>query len=174
MPGASTEEYAGWDNLIGSMGMGGMGDTMQHLGITLSMLPDMLVGVFTGKTRSIGLNKETMMPLAALVSGTFISNPGQEALAEYRKENGEQPVSRYKRYADEELDKRLKNPQIEGNVLLVDMDNVPRLVTLPQSVIEAYNEGVLTVNTIANRILSKADQSTMSNRQGMHNVSERY
>ena len=192
MPGVPTGEYAGWDNLIGSMGMGGMGDTMQHLGITLSMLPDMLVGVFTGKTRSIGLNKETMMPLAALVSGTFISNPlmkiplmlyggaslfntvGQEALAEYRKENGEQPVSRYKRYADEELDNRLKNPQIEGNVLLVDMDNVPRLVTLPQSVIEAYNEGALTVNTIANRILSKADQSTMSNRQGMHNVSERY
>lgn len=192
MPGASTGEYAGWDNLIGSMGMGGMGDTMQHLGITLSMLPDMLVGVFTGKTRSIGLNKETMMPLAALVSGTFISNPlmkiplmlyggaslfntvGQEALAEYRKENGEQPVSRYKRYADEELDKRLKNPQIEGNVLLVDMDNVPRLVTLPQSVIEAYNEGSLTVNTIANRILAKADQATISNRQDLRNASESY
>ena len=172
--------------------MGGMGDTMQHLGITLSMLPDMLVGVFTGKTRSIGLNKETMMPLAALVSETFISNPlmkiplmlyggaslfntvGQEALAEYRKENGEQPVSRYKRYADEELDKRLKNPQIEGNVLLVDMDNVPRLVTLPQSVIEAYNEGSLTVNTIANRILAKADQATISNRQDLRNASESY
>ena len=51
MPGVPTGEYAGWDNLIGSMGMGGMGDTMQHLGITLSMLPDMLVGVFTGKTK---------------------------------------------------------------------------------------------------------------------------
>ena len=71
MPGAPTGEYAGWDSLIGSMGMGGMGDTMQHLGITLSMLPDMLVGVFTGKTRSIGLNKETMMPLAALLTGTY-------------------------------------------------------------------------------------------------------
>ena len=110
-----------------------------------------------------------------LYGGASLFNTvGQEALAEYRKENGEQPVSSYKRYADEVLDKRLKNPQIEGNVLLVDMDNVPRLVTLPQSVIEAYNEGALTVNTIANRILSKANQSTMSNRQGMHNVSERY
>ena len=189
---APTGDYAGWDSLLGSMGVDGMGDTLQHLGLTLSMLPDMLVGVFTGKTKSVGLNKETMMPLAALVSGTFVSNPlmkiplmlyggaslfntvGQEALNDYRKENGEQPVSHYKRYADEELDKRLKNPQIEGNVLLVDLDNVPRLVTLPQSVIDAYNEGALTVNTIANRILVKADQTAISNRQGLQNASESY
>ena len=72
------------------------------------------------------------------------------------------------------LTNRLKNPQIEGNVLLVDMDNVPRLVTLPQSVIEAYNEGALTVNTIANRILAKADQATISNRQDLRNASESY
>lgn len=188
----ATGDFAGWDNLLGSMGFGGFGDTMQHLGVTLSMLPDMLVGVFTGKTKSVGLNQETMMPLAALVSGTFVSNPlmkiplmlyggaslfnnvGQEALAEYRKENGTEKVSRYKRYPDEVLDKRLKNPQIEGNVLLVDMDNVPRLITLPSSVIEAYNEGALTINTIANRILAKADQSTISNRQDVHSVSERY
>lgn len=187
-----TGDYAGWDNLLGSMGLDGFGDTMQHLGITLSMLPDMLVGVFTGRTKSVGLNKETMMPLAALVSGTFVSNPlmkiplmlyggaslfnnvGQEALAEYKKENGNGKVSRYKHYADEELDKRLKNPQIEGNVLLVDMDNVPRLITLPPSVIEAYNDGALTINTIANRILAKADQSTISNRQGIQNISESY
>ena len=187
-----TGDYAGWDNLLGSMGFGGFGDTMQHLGVTLSMLPDMLVGVFTGRTKSVGLNKETMMPLAALVSGTFVSNPlmkiplmlyggaslfnnvGQEALAEYKKENGCGKVSHYKRYADEELDKRLKNPQIEGNVLLVDMDNIPRLITLPPSVIEAYNDGALTINTIANRILAKADQSTISNRQDVHNISESY
>ena len=60
------------------------------------------------------------------------------------------------------------------NVLLVDMDNVPRLVTLPQSVIEAYNEGALTVNTIANHILAKADQATISNRQDLRNASESY
>ena len=67
-------------------------------------------------------------------------------------------TGRYKRYADEELDKRITNPQIEGNVLLMDIDNVPRIVTLPQSVMEAYNEGALTINTIANRILARTDQ----------------
>ena len=185
-------DYSGWDNLLGTLGLNGTGDTLQHLGITLSMLPDMLVGVFTGRTKSIGLNQETMMPLAALVSGTFVSNPmvklplmlyggaslfntiGQEALADYRKENTSQPTCKYKRYADEELNKRLKNPQIEGNVLLVDMDNVPRLVTLPQSVIEAYREGALPLNTIANRILAQAEQSMIMNSQKLDKAAESY
>lgn len=188
----ATGDYSGWDNVLGSLGLNGTGDTLQHLGLTLSMLPDMLVGVFTGRTKSIGLNQETMMPLAALVSGTFVSNPmvkiplmlyggaslfntvGQEALADYRKANTSQPTYKYKRYADEELNKRLKNPQIEGNVLLVDMDNVPRLVTLPQSVVEAYREGTLPLNTIANRILSQAEQSNITNSQKLDKASESY
>lgn len=185
-------DYSGWDNLLGTLGLNGTGDTLQHLGLTLSMLPDMLVGVFTGRTKSIGLNQETMMPLAALVSGTFVSNPmvkiplmlyggaslfntvGQEALADYRRNNTSQPTHKYKRYADEELNKRLKNPQIEGNVLLVDMDNVPRLVTLPQSVMEAYKEGALPINTIANRILAQAEQSTIMNNQKLDKAAESY
>lgn len=187
-----TGDYSGWDNLLGSLGLNETGDTLQHLGLTLSMLPDMLVGVFTGRTKSIGLNQDTMMPLAALVSGTFVSNPmvkiplmlyggaslfntvGQEALADYRKANASLSTYKYKRYADEELNKRLKNPQIEGNVLLVDMDNVPRLVTLPQSVVEAYQEGALPLNTIANRILTQAEQSTIMNRQKLDKASESY
>lgn len=189
----ATGDYSGWDNLLGTpLGLSGTGDTLQHLGLTLSMLPDMLVGVFTGRTKSIGLNQETMMPLAALVSGTFVSNPmvkiplmlyggaslfntvGQEALADYRKGNSSQPTHKYKRYADEELNKRLNNPQIEENVLLVDMDNVPRLVTLPQSVIEAYKEGALPLNTIANRILAQAEQSTIMNNPKLDKAAESY
>ena len=92
----------GWNNLIGSIGLEGVGDTMNHLGFTLANLPDMLLGIFTGKTKSIGMNQSTMMPLAAIIAGTFIKNPllkfpmmlwgganlvnkmGQEALAEHR------------------------------------------------------------------------------------------
>lgn len=131
-----------------------MGDTFNHLGFTLAMLPDMLLGVLTGKTKSIGLNQQTMVPLASLLAGTFASNPlmkfplmlyggaslfntaGQEALAEQRKNQSN--ATRFKRYDDEPLDKRLCNPQIEGNVLLVDIDRVPRIVTLPVKVVEAY------------------------------------
>lgn len=186
----NTGDYSGWNGIFDALGMNGMGDTMQHLGFTLSMLPDMLLGVFTGRTKSIGLNQGTMMPLAALIAGTFIKNPlikiplilfgganlvnkmGQEALAEQREEG--QAKVRYKHYDDEELNKRMKNPQIEGNVLLVDIDNVPRLVTLPQAVVEAYQAGALPINTIANRILAKTDQFTESNQREVRNVSERY
>ena len=184
-------DYGGWNNLMQSMGLNGMGDTMNNLGFTLAMLPDMLLGVFTGKTKSIGLNQQTMMPLAALICGSFIKNPllklpmmlyggaslfnsmGQEALSGYRKEHHAVTTGHYKRYADEELDKRIANPQIEGSVLLMDIDNVPRIVTLPQSVIEAYHEGALTVNTIANRILAHTDQMT-TEQQRSHTSSERY
>ena len=44
---------------------------------------------------------------------------------------------------------------------------------LPQSVIEAYHEGALTVNTIANRILAHTDQMT-TEQQRSHTSSERY
>ena len=188
-----TGDYSGWNGILDAMGMQGMGDTMQHLGLTLAMLPDMLLGVFTGKTKSIGLNQSTLMPLAALISGTFIKNPflkiplmlfgganlvnkmGQEALSEYRGQ-GEQAanVTKYKRYDDEVLDARIKNPQIEGNVLLVDIDNVPRLVTLPQAVVEAYKEGALPINVVANRILAKTEQVTESNQMEVKTVSDQY
>lgn len=189
----ATGDYGGWNTLIQSMGLNGMGDTMNNLGFTLAMLPDMLLGVFTGKTKSIGLNQQTMMPLAALVCGSFVKNPllkwplmlyggaslfnsmGQEALSDYRNEHQTATTGRYKRYADEELDKRITNPQIEGNVLLMDIDNVPRIVTLPQSVMEAYNEGALTINTIANRILARTDQMSAGQQQSQTlTSSERY
>ena len=38
------------------------------------MLPDMLVGLFTGKTKSINL-KDNMMPIASIVTGMFVKNP---------------------------------------------------------------------------------------------------
>ena len=189
----STGDYGGWNTLMQSIRLNGMGDTMNNLGFTLAMLPDMLLGVFTGKTKSIGLNQQTMMPLAALVCGSFVKNPllkwplmlyggaslfnsmGQEALSDYRNEHQTATTGRYKRYADEELDKRITNPQIEGNVLLMDIDNVPRIVTLPQSVMEAYNEGALTINTIANRILARTDQMSAGQQQSQTlTSSERY
>ena len=71
----STGDYTGWNALLGNIGLDGMGDTFNHLGFTLAMLPDMLLGVLTGKTKSIGLNQQTMVPLASLLAGTFASNP---------------------------------------------------------------------------------------------------
>ena len=189
VPKESTGDYSGWNNLLDALGMGGIGDTFNHLGLTLATLPDMLLGVFTGKTKSIGLNAGTMMPLAALLCGTFVKNPllkiplllygglnilnksGQEAMAEYRPK---QEGVRYRQYADEALDKRIKNPQIEGNVLLLDIDNAPRIVNLPQHVIDAYQRGAVPLNTLANRILAKYDEQAVINREQTEQANEHY
>ena len=186
----STGDYTGWNALLGNIGLDGMGDTFNHLGFTLAMLPDMLLGVLTGKTKSIGLNQQTMVPLASLLAGTFASNPlmkfplmlyggaslfntaGQEALAEQRKNQSN--ATRFKRYDDEPLDKRLGNPQIEGNVLLVDIDKVPRIVTLPVKVVEAYQSGALPLNTLVNRILAKVDETAMGDRQTIGRAADSY
>lgn len=154
------------------------------------MLPDMLLGVLTGKTKSIGLNQQTMVPLASLLARTLrlqspdevpahalwrsqsVQHGGQEALAEQRKNQSN--ATRFKRYDDEPLDKRLGNPQIEGNVLLVDIDKVPRIVTLPVKVVEAYQSRALPLNTLANRILAKVDETAMGNRQTIGRAADSY
>lgn len=124
-----------------------------------------------------------MFPLAALFSGTFIKNPmlkiplmlwgganllnkmGQEGLAEYRQNSqNEQPQGmQFKRYDDEALSSRIKNPRIEGNVIVMDIDNIPRVVTLPSNAVSAYQAGALPLNKLANTILAKSD--LMNNNQ---------
>lgn len=177
-------KFGGWNNLLDAFGLSGAGDTFRYLGVTLANLPDMLLGVFTGRTKSLGLNKSTMMPLAALIGGSFIKNPllkipmmlygganlinkvGQESLAEYRQENGLTKPARYKQYPNEELNPRISNPHVEGNVLIVDIDHVPRIVTMPPTLADAYQSGVIPLNTLANHILAKTDQMQQSGHIG--------
>lgn len=184
------DNYAGWDSIIQMLGLNGTGDTFNHLGYSLAMLPDMLLGIMTGKTKSVGMNKDTLMPLASILCGSFVSNPllkislmgygglnlfnrmSQEGLAEKRKED-EPATIRYKKYADEQLDSRISNPHIEGNVLIVDFDHVPRIITLPQQIIDGYRSGALPLNTIANRVLVKADQMAETEKSIQH-ASEKY
>ena len=168
---------------------------MNHLGFTLANLPDMLLGIFTGKTKSIGMNQSTMMPLAAIIAGTFIKNPllkfpmmlwgganlvnkmGQEALAEHRgtaNSQGAEAKTTYKQYPHELLDKRITNPVIEGDKLILNIDNVPRIVTLTPVMLDAYNQGALPLNVIANRVLSKSDAQQTQNVEQTQHASQRY
>lgn len=178
----------GWSNLPAQMGLDGIGDTMGHLGFTLAKLPDMLIGMFTGKTKSLGMNSETMIPLAALIASTFTKNPllklplmlwggaslfntvGKESLADYREKNGlstkpsnsSTDRTSYKQYSDEVLNPRIHDPHLQGNTLILDIDRVPRIVTLPPSLVDAYQHGAIPLNTLANRVLEKSDQMSQN------------
>ena len=89
----------------------------------------------------------------------LVNKVGHEALADYRQEHGIMPsAARYKQYPDEELNPRIVNPHVEGNVLIVDIDHVPRIVTMPPTLADAYQSGAIPLNTLANHILAKSEQ----------------
>ena len=64
----------------------------------------------------------------------------------------------YKVYEDETLNARISQPQIKGNCLIATIDKVPCTIALPDKVVDAYNQGALPLNTLANAVLAKNDQ----------------
>ena len=172
----------GWDGLLKNFGLDGFSDIGNNLGYVIAMLPDILVGMFTGKTQSLGL-KDNMMPIASILAGMFVKNPllkmtligmgganllnkaGHEALAN-KQEGNKSNVAlgsntnavRYKSYPDEPLNPRITNPVLQGNCLVATIDKVPYTIQLPEHVVGAYQAGALPLNTLANSILAKSDQ----------------
>ncbi len=65
---------SGWGGIFDSLGLNGFGDVGKNLGYVLAMLPDMLVGMFTGKSRNLKFG-DNMMPIAAIFAGMFVKNP---------------------------------------------------------------------------------------------------
>ena len=169
----------GWDGLLKNFGLDGFSDIGNNLGYVIAMLPDILVGMFTGKTQSLGL-KDNMMPIAAVLAGMFVKNPllkmtligmgganllnkaGHEALANKQEGNAalgsNTNTVRYKSYPDEPLNPRITNPVLQGNCLVATIDKVPYTIQLPEHVVGAYQAGALPLNTLANSILAKSDQ----------------
>ncbi len=177
----------GWEGLLKNFGLDGFSDIGNNLGYVIAMLPDILVGLFTGKTQSLGL-KDNMMPIAAILAGMFVKNPllkmtligmgganllnkaGHEALANKREGDCGNAVSyinnhvnathsvQYKVYPDEPLNPRIANPVLQGNCLVATIDSVPCTIQLPEHVVGAYQAGALPLNTLANAVLAKSDQ----------------
>lgn len=168
----------GWNGLLSTLGLNGIGDIGHNLGYILAMLPDFLVGMFTGKSK---MNiKDNLLPIASIAAGMFVKNPilkmiligmggmnlinkaGHEML-ENRQDalsNDGSRVGRsnYRVYQDEALNPRISNPELRGNCLIATIDKVPCTIALPERVVDAYQQGALPLNTLANAILAKNDQ----------------
>ncbi len=170
----------GWDGLVRSLGLDGIGDVTANLGYILAMLPDILLGVFTGRTQSLGL-KDNLLPIASIVAGLFIKNPmlkmlliglggtnllnkaGHEVLGKGRTEGNRNAATtdkevQYKRYPDEPLNPRIVNPVLQGSTLVATIDRVPCTVQLSPTVADAYHTGALPLNTLANAVLAQSDR----------------
>lgn len=167
-----TENTGGWQGVLTSFGLDGLSDIGRNAGYILAMLPDILVGMFTGRTKSLGL-KDNMMPVASIIAGMFVKNPllkmtliglgganlinkaGHEELA---RRDGISVGTQYRRYDEERLDSRIVNPQLRGTTLIASIDNIPVTVALPQKVVDAYSQGALPLSTLANAVLARCDQ----------------
>lgn len=168
----------GWQGLLTSFGLNGISDITHNLGYVLAMLPDMLVGLFTGKTKSINL-KDNMMPIVSIVAGMFVRNPilkmvligmgglnlinkaGHEAMGNFKEQRHPETghsQTHYRVYPDEPLNGRIVNPEIRANCLVATIDRVPCTIALPDRVVDAYTQGALPLNTLANAVLARHDQ----------------
>ena len=151
---------------------------LSSLILVCSMLPDILLGVFTGKTQSLNI-KDNLLPIASIVAGMFVRNPllkmlliglgganllnkaGHEVLRE--RSEGEmntanRGAAQYRHYPDEPLNPRITNPVLQGNMLVATIDRVPCTIQLSQTVTDAYRAGALPLNTLANAVLARSEQ----------------
>ena len=177
----AVQSVSGWGGLIDTLGLNGFSDVGKNLGYVLAMLPDMLVGMFTGKSRNLKFG-DNMMPLAAIFAGMFVRNPllkmllvglgganllnkaGHEAL-ENRDGIRLQAVRHYRKYDDEPLDLRVSQPVMKGNTLVVTIDHVPSVITINDEAVDAYYKGALPLNTLTNAVLRKYDEQQQAVRE---------
>ena len=164
---------AGWGSLMADLGFNGLGDIGHNLGYVIAMMPDILVGMMTGKTQSLHL-RNNLIPMASVVAGLFVKNPilkmvligmgglnlvnkaGHESIERHNNPNG----PRFRQYEDQELNPRITGPVINGNCLVANIDRTPCSILLPDNVVAAYQSGALPLNTLANTVLARHDANS--------------
>ena len=167
------EEVEGWGNYLSDKDMSLFGDVGKNLGYTIAMLPDILIGMFTGQNKNLQL-KDNLLPLAAIIGSLFVKKNslvklimlgfgGAGLLSNANKALvGEQPVRSqrnrlYRDYLDEPLNERITHLGIKGNTILMDIDGHPNHILISDEAADAYANGHIPLNTLANAVLRKYD-----------------
>ena len=172
-PYSNMLQASGWGKYLDNSGLNGFSDVTKNLGYVFAMLPDMLIGMFTGKSSSFTIGNN-ILPLAAVAAGMFSHNPllklmlmgfggvnllnnaGHEALG---LSTPKATPRNYKQYADEPLNPRLNNVFMRGRSLIADIDNRPVVINISDTVVDAYEKKAIPLNTLANAVLRKYDEN---------------
>lgn len=172
---------APWKGWLDTLGLGGLSDLTANLGETIAMLPEMLVGMFTGKIKGFSM-KDNMMPLALIFGGLLFGkrnpllrlllmgfggmlllNNANKVLTGKGEGQQQQPRATYRRIEDEPLNPRIKNVELKGNTILAEVDGLQTIFTIEsERTIDAYNKGVLPLNVMCNAALRKFDESKLT------------
>ena len=183
------KDIDGWGNLLEKSGLNGIGSLGSNIGSTIAMLPELMVGMFTGKIPGFSL-KDNTIPLALLMMSLLFGkrmNPllkfmmlglgGAMLLNNASKVVRGETVGYdrsqkfYKRYEDEPLSPRLSNVEMKGNTILADIDGVPTILTIKSDrVLDAYNKGAIPLNTLCNAVLRKFDDMEVKTVQNYEQV----
>ena len=172
-PYSNMLQTSGWGKYLDNSGLNGFSDVTKNLGYVFAMLPDMLIGMFTGKSSSFTIGNN-ILPLAAVAAGMFSHNPllklmlmgfggvnllnnaGHEALG---LSTPKATPRNYKQYADEPLNPRLNNVFMRGRSLIADIDNRPVVINISDTAVDAYEKKAIPLNTLANAVLRKYDEN---------------
>ncbi len=179
-PTSTGSNTTGWEQAL-------FGDlSMNNIGSTIASLPDAMVSMLSGTSNTMGMNKSTLMPIAALFGAYFLHNPllkllcgtmgvtgllkntaKENKVLEDQKNNptSYSQANQYKRYADEQLNPRVNIKGINGQTIVMDIDNVPHTIVIPTQAAEAYAQGSLPLNTLANAVLQKYDERNQTAQQ---------
>ena len=172
-PYSNMLQTSGWGKYLDNAELNGFSDVTKNLGYVFAMLPDMLIGMFTGKSSSFTIGNN-ILPLAAIAAGMFSHNPllklmlmgfggvnllnnaGHESLGP----SSPKTIPRnYKQYADEALNPRLSNVFMRGRSLIADIDNRPVVINISDMAVDAYEKKAIPLNTLANAVLRKYDEN---------------
>ena len=172
-PYSNMLQTSGWGKYLDNAELNGFSDVTKNLGYVFAMLPDMLIGMFTGKSSSFTIGNN-ILPLAAIAAGMFSHNPllklmlmgfggvnllnnaGHETLG---SSSPKITPRNYKQYADEPLNPRLNNVFMRGRSLIADIDNRPVVINISDTAVDAYEKKAIPLNTLANAVLRKYDEN---------------
>ena len=129
----------GWQGILTSLGLNGISDIGRNAGYILAMLPDILLGMFTGTN--------------------LLNKAGHEQLAKRDGVTVETSVqNRFLQYEDQPMNPRIRDAQIQGNTMIASIDGIPVTITLPEKVLQAHAAGALPLGTLANAVLERCDR----------------
>ena len=166
-----------WGDLLDAYGLSNFGSVGKNFGQVLARLPEIMIGMFTGKLSNLKVN-DNLLPLASIMVGLFLPsrtnpflkflflglgglnllNKAGHSLLEGDDSSKNTPIRTYKKYEDEPLNSRISKPFIKGGTLVADIDGTPLVLRLNDHSVEAYEKGLLPLNTLANAALRSWDE----------------
>lgn len=171
------QNVQGWGDMLENMGMGSLTRLGKGFGETLTVMPELMYGMFTGKIRNFRM-EDNLLPLGLLMAGLFVSKRSHPILkllllalggmlllgnandAVHGREKT-QPQARptYRRYEEEALDPRIRDPHVIGNTLVAEVDGHHLVLTINEDqVLDAYGKGVIPLNNLCNAALRSYDE----------------